>query len=170
MLKSQSQPSKSTGSTSSDSTLEDHKHDPRLVKENPQVWRVMVFENGNKVAVLVKNFLHYLSLQLFLWMGCHQLLTGVNLSIMKKMFTCLHGELPWGASLCVAFPQHGSVHNELFEIEFQPVGLELLFHCLLCLSSFILSVFLGIAMLKVGVRLMFVLFSSDMPILKISKF
>lgn len=60
--------------------------------------------------------------------------------------------------------------QEPFEIEFLPLGLELFSHCLLGLTSFIWSVFLGIAGFKVGVQLTLVLFSGDMPLFKSSKF
>ena len=58
----------------------------------------------------------------------------------------------------------GSVHSEPFKIVFLPEGLELFSHCLPWLTAFILSVFLGIAVLKISIHLMLVLFNWDMPI------
>lgn len=101
----------------------------------------------------------------FLWMGHNGLLKGIYSSIKKKYLPATAGSFP---VLCIPIAwicTQWSIWNRVLA-----VSLELFSHCLLCLSSFILSVFLGIAVLKVGVQLMLVLFSWEIPMFKRSQF
>lgn len=94
-------------------------------------------------------------------MGHYRLLKEINLSIVKNIFTCFEGSF---SVLCISTAWICA--QEPFEIEFLPLGLELFSYCLLGLTSFIWSVFLGIAGFKVGVQSTLVLLSGDMPSFK----